>query len=428
MIIKAARHVTPAHKALALLASLILVLGTLLPTDQPPSPRILSTAGSSFADTVSQTQKADVRNPQNPTIWKVEPGDNLTYIFKKNDIPETELQNMMLADTQFLDLETLQPGMEIGLDFNDNGKFSRLILFRDPARRIIYTRQADGSYQHQSETENTYWVSEVHRGSIKGSFYQSAQQSGLNDAQIADISHLLSYQLNFRRDLRAGDRFNIVIAREMIGQQFTGKTKIEAISLKRRHQTHYAFQFKDHFYDRQGLSVTPAFLRWPTLKRYRISSPFNKNRLHPVTGRRAPHNGVDLATPVGTPIVSTGDGVIRRIGNHPFAGKYIDIDHGGTHTTRYLHLHRILVKRGARVKRGQKIALSGNTGRSTGPHLHYEFHIKGLPVDPVRAKIPTAASVKQQDRPLFTQQVEQQMAVLEHASDVSELLALKTEQ
>ncbi|MED5466134.1 MAG: peptidoglycan DD-metalloendopeptidase family protein, partial [Pseudomonadota bacterium] len=130
----------------------------------------------------------------------------------------------------------------------------------------------------------------------------------------------------------------------------------------------------------------------------------------------------DLATPTGTPILSTGDGIVARIGNHPYAGKYIDIDHGGTHTTRYLHLHKILVRKGAAIERGQKIALSGNTGRSTGPHLHFEFHINGRPVDPLTANIPTAAAIPKADMASFKRKLGQQLAVMKRAGSRSDLM------
>jgi murein DD-endopeptidase len=109
--------------------------------------------------------------------------------------------------------------------------------------------------------------------------------------------------------------------------------------------------------------------------------------------------------PIGTPIYATGDGEVVRVKNHPFAGKYLEIKHDGRYVTRYLHLSRITVKRGQKIKRGERIALSGNTGRSTGPHLHYELHIKGRAVNPITAKIPMAKSIPKNSFKTFQQQV-----------------------
>ena len=155
-------------------------------------------------------------------------------------------------------------------------------------------------------------------------------------------------------------------------------------------------------------------------KPYRVSSPFNPKRVHPVTGRIGPHNGTDFATPTGTQVLSTGDGVVTRVGNHPFAGRYIDIQHGGQYKTRYLHLHRVLVRRGEAINRGQVIALSGNSGRSTGAHLHFELHVRGRPIDPMKAKIPTALSIPKKHKAIFAQQVLEQTYLLDGSRQVTE--------
>ncbi|WP_404840901.1 peptidoglycan DD-metalloendopeptidase family protein [Alkalilimnicola ehrlichii] len=154
-------------------------------------------------------------------------------------------------------------------------------------------------------------------------------------------------------------------------------------------------------------------MRYPTASRYRVSSPFNLRRKHPVTGRIAPHYGVDFATPIGTPVLSTGDGVVSRTGNHPFAGKYIEIKHHGQFKTRYLHLHEIQVTRGQAVQRGDRIALSGNTGRSTGPHLHFELHVNNRPVDPLQADIPKARRIPSEEMEAFRANVDRLLIAME---------------
>ena len=120
--------------------------------------------------------------------------------------------------------------------------------------------------------------------------------------------------------------------------------------------------------------------------------------------------------PTGTPVLSTGDGVVTRVHNHPFAGKYIEIQHGSQYTTRYLHLSRILVRRRQTVKRGDRIALSGNTGRSLAPHLHFEMHVSGRPVNPLTAKIPMASTVPGEKRAEFNQRVEELVTIMEQPS------------
>lgn len=429
------RVFTPLHRRLLAILVAIIVAVSLLPIQKSPAltlaPAFDPASGAQGLPTEPVgSELPAARSPQRTSPLsghtlerRVQTGDTLSEIFHSSKALLTDLQKIMEADAEYLSLETLMPGTELALTYDGEGHFSALTLYQDAARKVIYTKQQDGTFEHQAFEANTHWISEVLRGTVDGSFYASALRSGLTRAQTLLISQLLERQLDFRRDLRAGDAYTIIVGHEMTGEQDTGNTRLEAVSFTRGVKTHYAFQFDDgNYYDENGDSVTAAFLRWPTTQLYRVSSAFNRNRLHPITGRRTPHNGVDLATPQGTPIASTGDGIIRRVGNHPYAGKYVDIDHGGSYTTRYLHLHKILVSKGAQVKRGQKIALSGNTGRSTGAHLHFEFHIKGRPVDPLTADIPTAAAIPQKTAARFKEALKDYLAVMEHAASRSDLL------
>jgi murein DD-endopeptidase len=355
-------------------------------------------------------------------IYEIKKGDTLSDIFESKGISASVLHQVLEADVEYLSLETLQPGKRVTFKYDRHRALEALVLRIDAARTITFARQDDGAFVARKQESETHWHSAITRGTINGSFYASAVKSGLGEAEVA---HLLKNKIDFRRDLRSGDTFTVITGREMTHDSPTGRQRIEAVSLLRGPKTYNAFLFDDgNYYNETGESVLLAFLRWPTDKRFRISSPFSPDRLHPITGRRSPHNGVDLTTPVGTPIVSTGDGVVSRVGNHPFAGRYIDINHSGTFETRYLHLSKVLVKRGQRIKRGQKIALTGNSGRSTGPHLHFELHVDGQPVNPLTADIPTAAKVPDIELASFKAQVSKQLASMQ--SRISSDLVLAT--
>jgi len=355
-------------------------------------------------------------------IYEIKKGDTLSDIFESKGISASVLHQVLEADVEYLSLETLQPGKRVTFKYDRHRALEALVLRIDAARTITFARQDDSAFVARKQESETHWHSAITRGTINGSFYASAVKSGLGEAEVA---HLLKNKIDFRRDLRSGDTFTVITGREMTHDSPTGRQRIEAVSLLRGPKTYNAFLFDDgNYYNETGESVLLAFLRWPTDKRFRISSPFSPDRLHPITGRRSPHNGVDLTTPVGTPIVSTGDGVVSRVGNHPFAGRYIDINHSGTFETRYLHLSKVLVKRGQRIKRGQKIALTGNSGRSTGPHLHFELHVDGQPVNPLTADIPTAAKVPDIELASFKAQVSKQLASMQ--SRISSDLVLAT--
>jgi murein DD-endopeptidase len=350
-------------------------------------------------------------------IHPITNGDTLSTIFDQLNIHSVMYQ-ILAADESLLALDVLRPGQHLTFTFDEDG--SRLLsmeLFIDPGKQVLYSRFDDDSFGYEEMIHPGRWRQELLDGEINGSFYLSAIGVGLSEMETANITNLFRDHLNFARDMRAGDRFQVVRSQQFVGEEFTGQSRIEGVRIMRRNREHTAFLFEDgNYYDATGESLARAFRRYPTGAQYRISSAFNPARKHPITRQVQPHNGVDFAMPTGTPILATGDGVVTRVMSHPYAGKYVEIQHGSHYLTRYLHLHRILVKRGQTVKRGERIALSGNTGRSTGPHLHFELHVRGRPVNPIKANIPMAASVPKDKRTDFNQLVEQLVAVMENGS------------
>lgn len=341
--------------------------------------------------------------------YEIKNGDNLSTIFSQLGFPYSDLLSVMEADLNFLKLDTLQPGNTL-LFWGKNGEslLSKMVLEFNIADRAAYTRLSDNSFEYQDISLPGEWYLQPFSGEVHGSFSQSANLIGIGSVEIDQINTLLKDKLNFARDLRAGDKFEVIENRQFVDGKRTGKREIQAIRIYNRGRVISAFLHTDgQFYDQDGKSLQRAFQRYPTSSKYRISSGFNPKRKHPVTGRVSPHNGTDFATPTGTPVYSTGDGQVILTTNHPYAGKYVVIQHGAIYKTRYLHLSRILVKKGQKVSRGQKIALSGNTGRSTGPHLHYEFIIRDKAVNAMTANIPMASSVPKSEMAAFKARIAQ---------------------
>ncbi|MGP1954443.1 MAG: peptidoglycan DD-metalloendopeptidase family protein, partial [Arsenophonus sp. NC-QC1-MAG3] len=167
-------------------------------------------------------------------------------------------------------------------------------------------------------------------------------------------------------------------------------------------KNYYAFRAENgHYYDSEANGLERGFLRYPTAKTFRISSPFSLRRINPVTGRSTPHHGVDFSMPIGTPILAVSDGEVIMAKYSRAAGNFITIRHGSQYSTRYMHLRKLLVKPGQRVKRGERIALSGNTGRTTGSHLHYELWFNHRAINPLTANLPYSAGLTDKDRQLF---------------------------
>lgn len=222
-------------------------------------------------------------------------------------------------------------------------------------------------------------------GKLTGTFINSVRDLGLEENCIVDIINAFQYQLDFRK-LHQGDRFSILVSLGFNDNNI--QSKLIGVRLNTSGRDYYAFRAKNgKFYNQDAIKLGSNLMRFPILKPYRISSNFNLSRLNPVTGQISPHSGVDFAIPVGSPVFAVGDGEVLISKYSKIAGNYIVIKHNHQCTTRYMHLSKLFVKIGQKVKRGDNIALSGNTGRSTGPHLHFEVWMNHHPVNPLNANI-----------------------------------------
>lgn len=250
-------------------------------------------------------------------------------------------------------------------------------------------------------------------GTISGSFARSAMATGLTSAEVAELSRVLEKKLDFRRDTRRGDRFQVLVESDIIdGESLDPRVLAVAYEGSRMNLTVVRNPDDNRFYTPEGDSLDPAFNRYPFEGSYRLSSHFNPRRLHPVTGRVSPHKGTDFAMPIGTAVQSPADGRVEKVGNHPAAGRYIVIRHDNGYKTRYLHLSRPLVSNGQRVTMGERIALSGNTGRSTGPHLHYEVLVNNNQVNAMKVALPDNQSLQGERLVAFQHQAEPMLMAL----------------
>ena len=216
-------------------------------------------------------------------------------------------------------------------------------------------------------------------------FSTAANNAGISYAEINKILNLFKGRIQFSRNIRAGDTMRVLFT------DSKGRGKISAVefSLQGRKVSAFLNSKDGKYYDEHGLNstVSNAFRRFPFNIRAKVTSPFNPSRRHPVTGVTRPHNGVDFGMPVGTPIIAPSDGVVTKASFTRSTGYYIVLRHRGAYSTVYMHLSKLGVKVGQNVKMGSVIARSGNTGLSTGPHLHYELRINGRPVNALRVKL-----------------------------------------
>jgi murein DD-endopeptidase MepM/ murein hydrolase activator NlpD len=350
--------------------------------------------------TVASIAKELAKSYPKTINYVIQPGDTLGGIFEQLGLSQTSLYQILEVDLNVLALDSIKPGQT--LIFTEfEGLLTRLELQISLAHQVVYTSAGDNGFEFEQITLDGEWREHSYIGKVEYSFAGSAKKAGLSLFEAQFIASLLKDKINFSRDLRIGDTFKVIVSRQYIGDELTGENRIDAVNINNHSRNISAYLYEGTYYDEAGLSIERAFVRRPVSSKYRISSSFNPRRVHPVTGLLRPHNGTDFATPIGTPIFATGDGVVSRVLNHKYAGLYIEISNGQTYRTRFLHLSKALVRKGQRVKRGQKIALSGNSGRITGPHLHYELHLRGRAVNAMTADIPIATAIGKKKQAAF---------------------------
>ncbi|XHN45149.1 peptidase M23B [Lonepinella sp. MS14436] len=313
-------------------------------------------------------------------------GDKLKDVLEMSGL-EDETSKKLIAS--YPELKNLKAGQQFYWILNNENELEYLNWLVSEKEERIYELKDAGKFARQIIEKKSIWKKDVLKGKIESSLRASLRNLGLNNRQINQLSTALQWQVNIAK-LSKGDNFAVLVTREYLDNKLTGQGNVDAIHITHSGASYYAIQADNgRYYNRQGETIGKGFARTPLQRQARISSPFNPARRHPVTGRVRPHKGVDFAVPVGTPVILPADGIVEKVAYQAGgAGRYIVVRHSREYQTIYMHLSKPLVKAGQSLKRGERIALTGNTGISTGAHLHYEFHINGRAVNPMTIKLP----------------------------------------
>lgn len=242
-------------------------------------------------------------------------------------------------------------------------------------------------------------------GVIERSLYHTLVDQKLPYDLLWKLEQVYDWKVDFTA-LQKGDKFRLVVEELFIGDRFVGIGEILASEFEHRSDTLKAYRYTKNgisgYYDEHGESLAKAILKAP-LKYTRVSSGYSNSRLHPILKRRMPHHGVDFAAPMGTPVVSAGDGVVEVARYKGANGNYVRIKHNGTYETAYLHLRNFAkgIKAGTTVRQGQVIGYVGSTGRSTGPHLDYRVYKNGMAVNPFTLELPSNDRLESDDYQRF---------------------------
>ncbi len=344
------------------------------------SPRLLR-AGQSFEVTFAPGTQAAATQPA--------PVAQITYA------PPRDAHNDSLSD----DDANIQPVASAPV-----GRLLSISFSPTIDHDITITRTANGTFSAQSTQKQL--TARLHRAGarIDSSLYLAGMQAGIPAEIVVQMIHMFSYEIDFQRDLKPGDSFEVLYNYYYTPDGLPAKQgDIAYAAMHLANRTVQLYRYQPHdgggadFFNSKGQSAKSMLMKTP-VDGARISSGFGM-RFHPILGYSRMHKGIDFAVPVGTPVMAAGGGTVQSEGWAGGYGNFLVVNHGNTYSTGYGHLSRFApgLHRGSHVHQGEVIAYSGNTGMSTGPHLHYEIRINNVQVNPLTVKVATGRMLNGHD-------------------------------
>jgi len=337
-------------------------------------------------------------------------GDNLAKLFERAGASLSDMNEILHSTSEAKTLTHIFPGQKLSFQMDESGELQALRYDENQLKSVHYYRDKKG-FVAEKISRDPEVRNQFAQGNITSSFYKAGLDAGLSDAMILQLAEIFGGEIDFVLDLRTEDRFTVVYDEYYLDGRKIGNGPIAAASFTNGGQTHSAFRHvyangDVGYFAADGTSMRKTFLRAP-LDFIRVSSQFSLNRKHPVLKTSRPHRGIDYAAPTGTPVYAAGDGRVVQSGFNNSMGNFIVIQHDGTYSTKYLHLSKRNVKAGQQVRQTQVIGAVGSTGLSSGPHLHYEFLVKGVHTNPAKIadKLPQATKIASAERRRFEEQV-----------------------
>ena len=364
-------------------------VATLIPKNKPqkrdkPAPQESS---GLFKDSTTQVRDT------------VRSGDILATLLARHGITQTTAFQVAEGSKPVFDLERMmRPGNAVRLAMDESGQLTGLSYAIDTDNLLWVIRRDDRHFTPRIQKKR--FETRLHKvaGAIKedGSLFLAGQNAGISQSIVIKLAQLLEWDIDFARDIRAGDHFKVVYEVKYYEGRRERDGDVVAVEFTNQGHTTQVLRYTDpsgksDYYDASGHSVRKMFIRAP-VDFTRISSLFSKHRKHPIYGFTRAHQGVDYAAPTGTPVRASGDGEIIFADRKGGYGKLILVRHNDTYTTAYAHLDAFTkgIRQGKRVKQGDVIGRVGSTGASTGPHLHYEVRVNEKQINPLSARLPTA--------------------------------------
>ncbi len=338
-----------------------------------------------------------------------------SHIMKRGENLEHVLEGLSIFASRAQIISSLQ---QAGFPFNKclPGDSVHVVIIDNNFANLTYWQSIQTAYYVEKKEPHLFismmypyfdTVAAFITGSINSTLYESMLESGETSNLVIRFADIFAWEIDFFTDTQHGDSFYLYVKKIYCDSTFIDYGFISFAHYKGEVGDYYGFYFRDpdgseDYYNMDGQSLRKSLLKSPLRFSY-ISSNFSKSRYHPILKRWRPHHGLDYVAPIGTPIASIGDGKVIFKGWKGGYGNLVEIRHNNNFSSRYGHLSRFAKNLyvGKRVKSGDLIGYLGSTGLSTGPHLHFELHRNGSPINPMKVNIPRAPSVKKQYMDLF---------------------------
>ena len=339
---------------------------------------------------------------------KIKSGETFDKILESYSIEKSEIIKIKNSLKKKIDLDKLKTKQIINFNLDKtNNKIEEFTYQVSNTQKIYLKRNIkDDNFSEEIVLIKLDKKIIYKEDLITQSLYRTAIDQKIPANTIVEFARIYGFQVDFQRDIRKNDKFQIMYEiylnekKEVIE---TGEILFANLNLSGQDNNLYYFDNKgsEGHYDKNGKSVKKALMKTP-INGARLSSPFGM-RKHPIDGYNKMHRGTDFAAPMGTPIMASGDGVIKKAGWCGGGGNCVKIKHNSTYQTIYAHMSKFArgIKPGVRVKQGQIIGYVGSTGKSTGPHLHYEVIVNGKKVNSQKLKLPSGKILKGEERKLF---------------------------
>ena len=347
----------------------------------------------------------------NKKIIKIVAGDSLQKILLKEKISKEEVNKIYQKTKGIIDLTKIRQGQTITIVFRtkqNKPSISRITFQVDElSTAYIYYRNKTDDYEVRLNQKNLERVNFLAKGIIVNSLFASAQKIDVDAEVIVEFARIFGFEIDFQRDIRKNDEFQIFYERfeDDEGENFKNGNILFAY-LKNSGREIKLYRYKDSknnigYFTPDGKSIEKALMKTP-INGARLSSGFGF-RKHPILGYNKLHQGTDFAARRGTPVMASGSGTVERASWFGAYGKYVRIRHNSTYKTAYAHLSKFgrNIKAGRKVRQGQIIGYVGSTGRSTGPHLHYEVLVNNKRTNSQRLKLPSGKKLSKNEMENF---------------------------